>query len=128
MPQRPRILLADDNDTDIELWKHHLPSLDCEIEVATDGLDTLKRIQQFRPDLILLNPTMPKMSGFEICRWVKSNPVTSRTMIIMVTGLNALDDIERAVDAGTDDFLSKPINEIELVKRVEIMLKLRRGL
>jgi CheY-like chemotaxis protein len=75
--------------------------------------------------LILLDIMMPKLSGFEVCQRLKSNPQTSVIMILMITALNELGDIERAVAAGTDDFLSKPVNKIELVKRVENMLKLR---
>jgi PleD family two-component response regulator len=127
MFQRPRILLAADNDREIELWKRGLSSLDCEIEAATDGLDTLERVQQFQPDLILLNAVMPKVGGFEICRRIKGNAATTRTMILMVIELNDLNDIEHAVDARIDDFVGKPINEIELVKRVTLMLKLKRN-
>jgi PleD family two-component response regulator len=68
---------------------------------------------------------MPKLSGFEVCKILKRNAATSHIMILMVTALNELGDIERAVTAGCDDFLSKPINKLELVKRVENMLKLR---
>jgi DNA-binding response OmpR family regulator len=68
---------------------------------------------------------MPKLSGFEVCQQLKSDPATSPIMILMVTALGELGDIERAVEAGTDDFLSKPVNRVELVKRVENMLKLR---
>jgi DNA-binding response OmpR family regulator len=68
---------------------------------------------------------MPRLSGFEVCQQLKSKPDTSRIMILMVTALGELGDIERAVDAGTDDFLSKPVNRVELVKRVENMLRLR---
>ena len=68
---------------------------------------------------------MPKLSGFEVCRKIKDNPETKRIMVLMVTALNELGDIERAVDSGTDDFLSKPVNRVELTKRVENMLKLK---
>jgi two-component system, OmpR family, alkaline phosphatase synthesis response regulator PhoP len=68
---------------------------------------------------------MPKLNGFEVCRKLKSDPVTSRIMILMVTALSELGDIERAVDSGTDDFLSKPVNSLELQKRVSNMLKLK---
>jgi DNA-binding response OmpR family regulator len=68
---------------------------------------------------------MPKLSGFEVCQRLKSAADSSRIMILMVTALGELGDIERAVQAGTDDFLSKPVNRVELVKRVENMLKLR---
>jgi DNA-binding response OmpR family regulator len=68
---------------------------------------------------------MPKLSGFEVCQQLKADPTTRQIMVLMVTALGELGDIERAVEAGTDDFLSKPVNKIELVKRVENMLKLR---
>ena len=80
---------------------------------------------EFQPDLVLLDVMMPKLSGFEVCKQLKDDPETSRVMILMVTALNELGDIERAVSAGTDDFLSKPVNKIELLKRVENMLKLK---
>jgi CheY-like chemotaxis protein len=92
--------------------------------VAVDGKDTLAKVAEFRPHLILLDIMMPKLSGFEVCRHLKSDPATSGIMILMVTALNELGDIERAVQAGTDDFLSKPVNKTELLKRVENMLKL----
>jgi CheY-like chemotaxis protein len=79
----------------------------------------------FQPDLILLDIMMPKLSGFEVCRKLKSDPKTSKIMILMVTALSELGDIERAVDAGTDDFLSKPVNSFEFQKRVRNMLKLK---
>jgi two-component system, OmpR family, alkaline phosphatase synthesis response regulator PhoP len=68
---------------------------------------------------------MPKLSGFEVCKKLREDPATKNIMVLMVTALNELGDIERAVDAGTDDFLSKPVNKLELVKRVQNMLKLR---
>ena len=68
---------------------------------------------------------MPKLSGFEVCEKIKSDPDLKKIMILMVTALNELGDIERAVDAGTNDFLSKPVNRVELLKRVENMLQLK---
>jgi CheY-like chemotaxis protein len=82
-------------------------------------------VAAFHPDVILLDVMMPKLSGFEVCERIKGDPATSPIMILMVTALGELGDIERAVEAGTDDFLSKPVNKVELVKRVENMLKLR---
>jgi CheY-like chemotaxis protein len=86
--------------------------------------DTLDKVASFQPDLILLDVMMPKLSGFEVCEKLKGDPETRTIMILMVTALNELGDIERAVEAGTDDFLSKPVNKLELLKRVENMLKL----
>ncbi len=123
--RRSRVLIADDNEPNRELLEVYLADLDCEIATAVDGRDTLDKVAAFQPDVILLDVMMPKLSGFEVCQQLKGNPTTSPIMILMVTALGELGDIERAVDAGTDDFLSKPVNKIELVKRVENMLRLR---
>ena len=122
--RRSRVLIADDNEPNRELLEVYLAEIDCEIATAVDGRDTLDKVASFRPDVILLDVMMPKLSGFEVCQQLKTDPVTSRIMILMVTALGELGDIERAVEAGTDDFLSKPVNKVELVKRVENMLKL----
>ncbi|MDE0862141.1 MAG: response regulator [Rubripirellula sp.] len=120
-----RILIADDNDANRELLEAYLVNVECEIETSKDGQDTLNKVASFDPDLVLLDVMMPKLSGFEVCEKLKGDPTTSRVMILMVTALNELGDIERAVSAGTDDFLSKPVNQIEFQKRVENMLKLK---
>jgi CheY-like chemotaxis protein len=121
----PRVLIADDNEPNRELLEVYLSGIGCEMATAIDGGDTLEKVASFNPDVILLDVMMPKLSGFEVCQRLKSDPATSRIMILMVTALGELGDIERAVEAGTDDFLSKPVNRVELVKRVENMLKLR---
>ena len=123
--RKSRVLIADDNEANVELLEAFLSKLDCEIAVAVDGRDTLDKVASFKPDLVLLDIMMPKLSGFEVCQEIRSNPETKGIMVLMVTALNELGDIERAVDAGTDDFLSKPVNKLELVKRVENMLKFR---
>ncbi len=120
-----RILIADDNDANRELLEAYLVNVDCEIETSVDGQDTLNKVASFHPDLVLLDVMMPKLSGFEVCKQLKDDPETKRVMVLMVTALNELGDIERAVAAGTDDFLSKPVNKVELLKRVENMLKLK---
>jgi two-component system, OmpR family, alkaline phosphatase synthesis response regulator PhoP len=122
---KSKILIADDNVTNVELLEAYLSDMDCEIATAADGGQTLERAGEFKPDLILLDIMMPKLSGFEVCKTIKSDPATGQILILMVTALNELGDIERAVAAGCDDFLSKPINKLELIKRVENMLKLR---
>ncbi|QDT75876.1 response regulator [Lacipirellula limnantheis] len=126
-PIRDRVLIADDNEANVELLEAYLgdSGLEVEIAVAVDGQDTLEKAASFKPDLILLDVMMPKLSGFEVCQKLKGDPATRGIMILMVTALNEHGDMERAVDAGTDDFLSKPVDKVSLVKRVENMLKLR---
>jgi two-component system alkaline phosphatase synthesis response regulator PhoP len=120
-----RILIADDNTANRELLEAYLGSIDCEIALALDGEETLSKVKSFQPDLLLLDVMMPKRSGFEVCEQLKRDPETSRIMILMVTALNELGDIERGVKAGTDDFLSKPVNRVELIKRVQNMIRLK---
>jgi CheY-like chemotaxis protein len=123
MAGKSKILIADDNQQNCELLEAYLCDLGFEILMATDGRDTLNKAQSFLPDLLLLDVMMPKLSGFEVCKKLKQDPATRQIMVLMVTALNELGDIERAVEAGTDDFLSKPVNKVELVMRVEKMLK-----
>lgn len=125
MARKNRILIADDNQPNRELLEAYLSDVGCDSEMAVDGQDTLDKVRSFQPDLILLDVMMPKLSGFEVCKKLKQDPQTRKIMILMVTALNELGDIERAVTAGTDDFLSKPVNKVELLKRVENMLKLK---
>lgn len=120
-----RILIADDNAANRELLEAYLADFDCEIEMSVDGQDTLNKIKSFQPDLLLLDVMMPKLSGFEVCQQIKSDPKLSRIMVLMVTALNELGDIERAVNAGTDDFLTKPVQKVTLLKRVGNMLRLK---
>jgi CheY-like chemotaxis protein len=120
-----KILIADDNVPNVELLDAYLSGFDYEIETAGDGAETLEKVKSFAPDLILLDIMMPKLSGFEVCEKIKSDPLTSGIMIIMVTALNELGDIERAVNAGCDDYLIKPVNKSGMLKRVENMLRLR---
>lgn len=125
MADKNRILIADDNQANRELLEAYLAGVDCEIEHAVDGQDTLAKVKAFGPDLLLLDVMMPKLSGFEVCQKLKADATTRQIMVLMVTALNETGDIERAVQAGTDDFLSKPVDKFGLLKRVENMLKLK---
>ena len=120
-----KILIADDHQANVELLEAYLAEIDCDIDFASDGQEALDKIAADQPDLLLLDIMMPKLSGFEVCKQIKEDPNTRRIMVLMVTALNELGDIERAVAAGTDDFLSKPVQKVELIKRVENMLRLK---
>jgi two-component system alkaline phosphatase synthesis response regulator PhoP len=119
------ILVVDDNAQNLELLQAYLEDIDCRTIPAKDGIEALEIMKKSVPDLVLLDVMMPRMSGFEVCRRIKNNPATAAVPVIMVTALNELGDIERAIDSGTDDFLSKPINKLELITRVKTMLKLK---
>lgn len=117
------ILVVDDNAQNLELVVAYLDTLGCRIATAGDGIDALDKVGAEKFDLILLDIMMPRMSGFEVCRKLKSDPETRDIPIIMVTALNELGDIERAVEYGTDDFISKPVNRLELLTRVKSLLR-----
>ncbi len=121
----PIVLVVDDNQQNLELLQVYLEDVDCQSIPACDGPEALDIIAKEPPDLILLDVMMPKMSGFEVCRRIKNDPKTSDIPVIMVTALNEFGDIERAIDSGTDDFLSKPVNKLELLTRIKTMLKLK---
>ena len=126
MPTPARILIADDNPQGAELLEAYLTGGDYEIETAADGEETLRKVREFKPDVMLLDVMMPKISGFEVCKRLKANPETADIMVLMVTALDQPSDIDRAVDARTDDFLTKPINKTELLIRVKAALASRK--
>lgn len=121
----PVILVVDDDQQNLELLQAYLEDIDCETVPALDGASALEAIKRKKPDLILLDVMMPKISGFEVCKRIKNDPKTSDIPVIMVTALSEFGDIERGINCGTDDFISKPINRLELLTRVRTMLKLK---
>ena len=121
-----RVLIADDNPQGAELLEAYLAETDCEIQTAADGEETLQKVRSWHPDLILLDIMMPKISGFEVCKRLRADPATADIVILMITALDQSSDIDRAVEAGTNDFLTKPINKTELLLRVRSALNSRR--
>jgi two-component system alkaline phosphatase synthesis response regulator PhoP len=122
------ILVVDDNAQNVELLQAYLEALPCKILTAYDGIEAMKIIEdktQPKPDLILLDVMMPRMSGFEVCRKIKEDVTTRSIPVMMVTALNELGDIERGVESGTDDFVTKPVNKLELLTRVKSLLRVR---
>lgn len=125
MDQKPKVLVVDDNPQNLELILAYLEDVDCQSIAAEGGQQALEIIKNTPPDLVLLDVMMPKISGFEVCKRIKSNPQSADIPVIMVTALNEIGDIEKAINSGTDDFLSKPVNKWELLTRVKTMLKLK---
>ena len=125
MPRPSRVLIADDNQQNCELLEAYLADEDYEILFAYDGRQTIDRVAEQAPDLILLDIMMPKLSGYEVCQQLKSSPETRDIPVLIVTALNEPGDIEKAVAAGCDDFLTKPVNNLELKTRVRSLLRVR---
>ena len=120
-----RVLIADDIQQNRELLEAYLADEGYEILMAADGQQTIQMVEQHKPDLILLDIMMPRMSGYEVCRQLKSDPARRGIPVLIVTALNEPGDIEKAVHAGCDDFLSKPVNRLELRTRVRSLLRVR---
>jgi putative two-component system response regulator len=96
-----------------------------EVYEASDGASALAACASFRPDLVLLDILMPGMSGFEVCRRIKATPETRLTPVVLITGLSATEDRIQGINAGAEDFLSKPIDTNELMARVRSLVRLK---
>ena len=124
-PVRPRVLIADDNPQGAELLEAYLSGSEYQIRTAADGEETLRQVADWHPDLILLDIMMPKISGFEVCKRLRADPQTRDLAVLMVTGLDQPSDIDKAVEAGAEDFMTKPINKADLLLRVKALLTAR---
>ncbi|HAD62298.1 MAG TPA: two-component system response regulator [Planctomycetaceae bacterium] len=120
-----RVLIADDNEQNRELLDAYLAEEGYTILFANDGQEAMDAVDAQQPDLILLDIMMPKMSGYEVCEQLKADAGKRDIPVLMVTALNEQGDIEKAVKAGCDDFLTKPVNQLELKTRVRSLLRVR---
>src|SRR5258708_2928266 len=108
-----KILIAEHNARDAEELKAILDGLDYQIAIAIDDRATMHKVAEFQPDLVVLEIALPNAGGFDICRKLKDASTTRNIMILMIGVLGEMADVERAVEAGCDDFLSKPVNKGE---------------
>ncbi|MFO0973271.1 MAG: response regulator [Phycisphaerae bacterium] len=121
--ERRQVLIVDDNLQNLELLEAYLEDVPgLQTLRATGGHEALEIARRARPDLMLLDIMMPRMSGFEVCTVLKSDPATAHIPVIMVTALNEFADVQRGREVGADEFLSKPVNRAELVSRVQQLL------
>ena len=122
-PTPAKVLIAEDNQPGAELLEAYLAETPHDTRIAHNGEEAVKLVAEWKPDVILLDVMMPKLSGFEVCKQIRANPATRHIGVLMVTALDQPADIDRAVDLGADDFLTKPINKTELVMRVNALLR-----
>ncbi len=119
------ILVVDDHEQNLELLQAYLEEVGCRVRPARDGREAIAEVESEQPDLVILDVMMPKMSGFQVCSSLKGDPKTRDIPIVMVTALSDVGDVERAVESGADDFLTKPVHKLELVTRVKSLLRYR---
>src|SRR5688572_13027040 len=124
--RRTRILVADDTDSIRALFQKLLTADGHDVLAVEDGLEALDAVSRHRPDVILLDVGMPGMDGIEVCRRLKSDPATRLTPVVLVTGLSDLSDRIKGIEAGADDFLSKPVHPHELRARVVSLSKMKQ--
>jgi class 3 adenylate cyclase len=120
-----RILVVDDTPMNVKLLRDLLLVRDYEVETAESGEEGLARVTDWRPDLVLLDVVMPGMSGYEVCSQLRADPKTATLPIILVTALDPHEERVKGLEAGADDFLSKPVNQPELFARVRSLLRIK---
>ncbi len=122
---RPKILIVDDIPANVQLLQAFLATENYRTYVARDGEEALRQVESIDPDLILLDVLMPKINGFETCRRIKRIEKARYTPVIMVTALNEMESRIKGIEAGADDFISKPFNKLELLARVRSLLRVK---
>lgn len=124
-PRQSRILVADDTDSIRALFRKLLATDGHEVIDVSDGEAALAAVHDFHPDVVLLDVTMPRLDGLEVCRRLKSDPATRLTPVVLVTGLSDLQDRIKGIEAGADEFLSKPVHPLELRARVNSLTRMK---
>ena len=124
-PKRSKILIVDDEPFNVDYLEQELADLGYDTIRATNGQEALEHVAAEAPDLILLDVMMPVMDGFTVCRRLKAQEETRLIPIVIMTALDAKADRLTGIQAGADDFLTKPVDEAELVARIETALKLK---
>jgi two-component system, sensor histidine kinase and response regulator len=119
------ILIVDDQPENFEVIEALLQNTDHNLYYASDGVTAIDLLDKFDPDLVLLDVMMPEIDGIEVCRQIKANPRWQAIPVIMVTSFSSTDNLSRCLAAGADDFLSKPVNGIELRTRVHSLLRIK---
>ena len=122
MKDPARILVVDDTPANVKLLADVLGSRGYAVSTAASGKEGLEKVAADAPDLVLLDVVMPEMSGYEVCKAIRADPATSRLPVVMVTALDSGQERVKGIEAGADDFLTKPINVKAFVEAVQELL------
>ncbi|MGH6683451.1 MAG: response regulator, partial [Pseudolabrys sp.] len=120
-----RILVVDDVPANVRLLEARLSAEYFEVTTASNGSEALALVERAECDIVLLDVMMPDMDGFEVCRKLKSNPKTHHVPVVMVTALDQPSDRVKGLEAGADDFLTKPVSDVALIARVRSLSRLK---
>lgn len=122
---RPKVLIVDDMRENVELMEAYLAVEPYKVFCAYGGKEALRIVNKEKPDIILLDVMMPEVNGYEVCKILKENPETQFIPVLMLTALSELEDRIKGIEVGADDFLTKPINRLELKTRVKSLLRVK---
>lgn len=123
-----RVLVVDDIAANVRLLEAKLLVEYYEVLTANDGATALEIVADAMPDIVLLDVMMPEMDGFEVCQRIKQNPATAHIPVVMVTALSEVSDRVKGLEAGADDFLTKPVNDLALFARIRSLVRLKRAM
>jgi DNA-binding response OmpR family regulator len=119
---KPRVLIVDDDPAALRMIEYIFNRADYEVHLATNGPEALSKVNEAKPDLIILDVIMPDVTGLEVCQWLRAEPVSARLPIIMLSAKDQLEDKVNGFEAGADDYVSKPVEPKELLARAKALL------
>ena len=117
--EQKKILIADDNENIRDALTYLLEDEGYELRLAKDGAETIKKVKEFRPDILFLDIMMPEINGYDVCRAIKGDPVLKNTYVIMLTAKGQAAEQERGKEVGADEYIVKPFSPMEILTKIK---------